>query len=478
MVNGTKAAALCCLKLSLLLKEQIAFPGSQPYTDSLVSYFSLQEANVKPACVASPQNIQDVSTIVHALTNPVAPCYFAIRSGGHSSFAGAANVQDGVTIDLRGLNSIDINPDGPLVSVGVGASWGSVYTQLGHYNLSVAGARAFSVAVGGLSIGGGISYFAPRYGWTCDTVINYVVVLANGSIINANQQENPDLLWALRGGTNNFGIVVRVDLQVFQQGNIWGGVISHALSTASQQIEALSEFNSDGTYNQYCSLISSFAYSGAAETSFIINNMEYTKALANPPAFQNFSSIPFLTSTMRITNMTDLVTETETLQMSGFRQASATLTIQSTQDALKAIVNAWNASVPLVQDIPGIVWGIALEPLPSAIYGRHAETNALGLTERNDTPLMIVLLSITWNEADDDDRIDKEAKALIGTLELELGSLGVLDPFVYLNYAASWQKPISSYGEANVKRLFRIQEEYDPHRVFTDYVSGGFKLGD
>ncbi|TVY16612.1 Bifunctional solanapyrone synthase [Lachnellula arida] len=477
MVNGTSAAAVCCSTLSLLLKEQIAFPGSQPYTDSLGSYFSLQEANVKPTCIASPQNIQDVSTIVHALTNPIAPCHFAIRSGGHSSFAGAANVQDGVTIDLRGLNSIEINPDGPLVSVGVGASWGSVYTQLDHYNLSVAGARAFSVGVGGLSIGGGISYFAPRYGWTCDTVMNYVIILANGSIINANQHENPDLLWALRGGTNNFGIVVRVDLQIFQQGDIWGGVVYHALSTASQQIEAISEFN-NGTYDDYSSLVSSFAYSGAAETSFVINNMEYTKALANPPAFQNFSSIPFLQSTMRITNVTDLVTETETLQVSGFRQASATLTIQSTLEALNAIVKAWNASVPLVQDIPGIVWGIAFESLPSAIYGRHAEINALGLTERNDTSLMIVLLSITWNEADDDDRIDKEAKELIGTLEQELGSLGVLDPFVYLNYAASWQKPISSYGEANVKRLHGIQEEYDPHRVFTDYVSGGFKLGD
>ncbi|TVY90634.1 Bifunctional solanapyrone synthase [Lachnellula willkommii] len=436
MVNGTSAAAVCCSTLSLLLKEKIAFPGSQPYTDSLGSYFSLQEANVKPTCIASPQNIQDVSTIVHALTNPIAPCHFAIRSGGHSSFAGAANVQNGVTIDLKGLNSIEINPDGPLMSIGVGASWGSVYTQLDHYNLSVAGARAFS-------------------------------------------QENPDLLWALRGGTNNFGIVVRVDLQIFQQGDIWGGVVYHALSTASQQIEAIYEFNNDGTYDDYSSLVSSFAYSGAAETSFVINNMEYTKALANPPAFQNSSSIPFLQSTMRITNVTDLVTETETLQTErGDRQASATLTIQSTLEALNTIVKAWNTSVPLVQDIPGIIWGIAFESLPSAIYGRHAETNALGLTERNDTSLMIVLLSITWDEADDDDRIDKEAKQLIGTLEQELGSLGVLDPFVYLNYAASWQKPISSYGEANVKRLLGIQEEYDPHRVFTDYVSGGFKLGD
>lgn len=279
----------------------------------------MQETDVLPACIASPQTAQDVSTIVNAVTNPIARCKFAIRSGGHSSFAGAANIQDGVTIDLRGLNGIELNAENSLVSVGVGSSWGSVYTQLDQHNLSVAGGRAFSVGVGGFSLGGGISYFAPRQGWGCDTVMNYVVILANGSIVNANLQENPDLLWALRGGTNNFGIVVRVDLRPFQQGPIWGGIVFHDLSTASQQIEAVAEFANADAYDDYSSLISSFGYLGVDGTAFIINNMENTKGLANAPSFQNLSSIPSLQSTLRITNMTDLAEETETEQVSGMR---------------------------------------------------------------------------------------------------------------------------------------------------------------
>lgn len=256
---------------------------------------------------------------MHLVTKPTLRCQFAIRSGGHSSFAGAANIQNGVTIDLRGLDSVELNEERSLVSVGVGASWGNVYTLLDQYNLSVAGGRAFSVGVGGLSTGGGISYFGPRYGWACDMVLNYVVVLANGLIIHANQQDNPDLLWALRGGTNNFGIVVRVDLQAFQQGNIWGGVVFHELSTTDEQVEALSNFNTDNTYDEYSSLISSFGYLGADRSSFIINNMENTRGSMNPPAFQNFTSMPFLQSTMRMTNMTDLAIETETQQVSGLR---------------------------------------------------------------------------------------------------------------------------------------------------------------
>ncbi|CAG8959241.1 hypothetical protein HYFRA_00012599 [Hymenoscyphus fraxineus] len=476
MVNGTRAAALCCSTLSLLLNEQLAFPGSQDYSASLSSYFSLQETSVQPACVASPRTVQDVSIIVQAVTNPIARCQFAIRSGGHSSFANAANIHDGVTIDLRGLDGIELNTEDSLVSVGVGSSWGSVYTQLDEHNLSVAGARAFSVGVGGFSIGGGISYFAPRYGWGCDTVMNYVVVLANGSIVNANSQENPDLLWALRGGSNNFGIVVRVDLRTFPQGNIWGGVVVHDLSTASQQIEAVSKFNNPDAYDEYSSLISSFGYIGAQGTSVIINNMENTKGLANTTAFQNLSSIPSLQSTLRITNMTNLAEETETQQVSGLRETSATVTIQSTPEALEAVVGAWNASLPFVQDIQGLVWAIVLEPLPPAIYARHATTNALGLVGQKQQALMIVMLSITWVDVGDDERVYTEAKRLLQVIEQRVSSLGALDPFIYLNYAASWQRPIHSYGEANVERLLRIQEEYDPHRVFTNYVPGGFKI--
>lgn len=158
------------------------------------------------------------------------------------------------------------------------------------------------------------------------------------------------------------------------------------------------------------------------------------------------------------------------------REATATLTIQSTVEALNATVQAWNASVPSIQDIAGVGWAIVLEPLPPAIYGRHAEDNALGLTGRQGRPLMVILLSMTWSNEKDDDRVDAAGRALVGTIELAVGKLGALDPFVYLNYAASWQKPILGYGESSTERLIKVQREYDPSRVFTDRSPGGFKL--
>ncbi|KAJ4291704.1 hypothetical protein N0V90_009599 [Kalmusia sp. IMI 367209] len=467
-----------------ILKAELKSPSrhSQALCNDLGARLR-RASTVQPLCIVSPESAQDVSTAVSALTkvnatatNPVPGCHFAIRSGGYTYFTGASNIQGGVTIDLRALNDIEPNQDGPSLLVGVGATWGMVYAQLDNFNLSVAGARAANVGVGGLTIGGGISYFGPRYGWACDMVTNFEVVLYNGSIINANDDENPDLLWALRGGSGNLGIVTRVKLQAFEQEQIWGGVVHHTSSSTNEQVAYLAEYSNPANYDEFSSLISTFAYSGAYGAAVIVNNMEYTKAVVNPPIFQPLLSITSLSSTMRITNMTDLSRETQRLQLPGSREASATITIEPTAEAINATVQAWNASVPSIQEVPGIVWSIVLEPLPPAIYARHAETNALGLADRQGRGLMIVMLSMTWSDAEDDDKIETVAKTLVANIEGDVRQLNALDRYVYLNYAAAWQKPITSYGQASVDRLANVRREYDPRKVFTDNVPGGFKL--
>jgi hypothetical protein len=147
--------------------------------------------------------------------------------------------------------------------------------------------------------------------------------LANGTIVSANNNENPDLFWALHGGSNNFGIVTRVDFQAIEQDGLWGGIVYHALSTGDEHIAAFVNFSQPETYDVYSSLITTFSYSnsGSGGIYTVATNMEYTKPVANPPVFQSVSSIPSLASTMRITNMTDLSSETQSLQQPGFRYA-------------------------------------------------------------------------------------------------------------------------------------------------------------
>jgi FAD/FMN-containing dehydrogenase len=269
-------------------------------------------------CIVSPTTVEEVSTAIITITN--SHCQFAIRSGGHTSFGGACNIADGITIDLRALNSITLSDDGSTVSVGVGASWGDVYAFLDPLGLSVAGGRAAQVGVGGLTIGGGISYFSPRYGWTCDTVTNFEVVLANGTVVQANEKENPDLLVALRGGAANFGIVTRVDFRVFEQGPIWGGTAYYSLDTIDEQLRAFADLNSAEGYDEYASLITSFGFAkgkGAA----VVNSIVYTKAEERPAVFEPILKIPSLFSTMRVRSMHEMSLEQGSFAPNGKRYA-------------------------------------------------------------------------------------------------------------------------------------------------------------
>ncbi|KAH7304284.1 hypothetical protein B0I35DRAFT_495371 [Stachybotrys elegans] len=501
------ACGICCLALSRQLPGRVFGPGDSEYSHSLASYYSAQGAATYPSCIVSPLTTLEVSTAVQVLSTgggdaakSLPACKFAIRSGGHATFAGASNIDGGVTIDLSGLTGIELlsaptplslapgTTPPPIVSVGVGSRWGSVYDYLDDLHLSVNGGRAAGVGVAGLTLGGGISYFGPRFGWTCDTVKNYEVVLGNGTIVNANDNENANLLWALRGGGNNIGIVTRIDLETFPQEELWGGQVVTMFDTVDEQIAALAAFNDPGTYDEFASLITTFAYSADLGIQVVVNNMEYTKPVEDPPVFHPLLSIPALTSTQRIANITDLTRETEANNPNGlrhstwltaswgYRQGSATLTIQSTVPAIKATVDAWEASLPSIQGIPGLLWGLGMDPLPPQLYAVHSDSSALGLTNRNDTALIVIHLTMTWLNAADDNIIDEAAKALVTAIKRETGALDALDPYIYVNYAAPWQRPIESYGQESVERLRRVRSEYDPAGVFTNLVSGGFKI--
>lgn len=167
---------------------------------------------------------------------------------------------------------------------------------------------------------GGISYFSARKGFACDNVVNYRVVLAGGKIVNANSKENPDLWLALKGGSNNFGIVTRFDLKAFPQGQFWGGSILWADSTSPQLLKAFADLDKADGFDEYAALILSFSYMASSSSFIAAGNIEYTKAIANPPTFQPFTSLqPQYSNTMRISNQTDFTTEFIQYQGNGRR---------------------------------------------------------------------------------------------------------------------------------------------------------------
>lgn len=124
-------------------------------------------------------------------------------------------MQDGaVLIDLAGLKQIDVDPDMKIAHVGGGALLGELDAATQAYGLAVTAGVEPETGVGGLTLGGGIGFLARKLGLTIDSLIGTQVVLADGSIVEANADEHADLFWALRGGGGQFGIVTRFDFRL------------------------------------------------------------------------------------------------------------------------------------------------------------------------------------------------------------------------------------------------------------------------
>lgn len=194
-----------------------------------------QQDALTPACRVEPESAQDVSTILNTVIQE--GCHFAIKSGGHDRTAGSSNADGGVTIDLASMSEVRINSEKNVV-IGAGTRWKEVYEELEQARLMVIGGRVADVGVGGLLLGGGISFFSNRYGWVCppapcigryklieilqacDSVLVYEVVLPDGTITTVTQKTHPELFFALRGaGASNFGIVTSFTLEAFSPRN-------------------------------------------------------------------------------------------------------------------------------------------------------------------------------------------------------------------------------------------------------------------
>ena len=143
-------------------------------------------------------------------------------------------------------------------------------------------------------------------------MVNVEVVLADGSIVNSNAAQQPDLFKALKGGSNNFGIVTRFDLRTYPQGQLWGGFIAYPSSTVPQQLSAFAGFMQSAESDPYAEIICAIGYVGAYQRVIVSLGLHYTKPVVNPPIFQPFTAIqPQLKNTMRVGDNLDFVQEVE-----------------------------------------------------------------------------------------------------------------------------------------------------------------------
>lgn len=130
----------------------------------------------------------------------------SVRGGGHNA-GGLGICNDGLVIDLSKICNTRVDPKTKTIRVGGGCTWGDV-DHAGHaFGLAVPTGIISTTGVGGLTLGGGLGYLTRKHGLTIDNLLEVDMVLADGSFVTANKEENDDLFWAVRGGGGNFGIV-------------------------------------------------------------------------------------------------------------------------------------------------------------------------------------------------------------------------------------------------------------------------------
>jgi len=151
-----------------------------------------------------------------------------VRGGGHG-FPGFGTNDGGVVTDLSKLANVEIiDKERHLVRIGGGATWGQVAEALTPHGLAISSGDTKSVGVGGLTLTGGIGWKVRKYGLALDNVAATEVVTADGEVVHASAEENPELFWAIRGGGGNFGIVTAFDFAAHPTTDVFFGKIAFA----------------------------------------------------------------------------------------------------------------------------------------------------------------------------------------------------------------------------------------------------------
>jgi len=160
----------------------------------------------EPAAVVRVADVPDVQAALAYAVATVLPV--DVRSGGHSAWGEGRGA---LTIDLGDLDEVAV--DGDLVRVGGGATWGRIATVLSAHGLGLSSGDTASVGVGGLTLGGGIGWMTRAWGLACDQLVGVQLVTAGGDVVEATDATHSELVWALRGGGGNFGVVTRFDFR-------------------------------------------------------------------------------------------------------------------------------------------------------------------------------------------------------------------------------------------------------------------------
>jgi FAD/FMN-containing dehydrogenase len=442
LIDGARGAAEA---LERQLQEPVIGREAGGYDEARRSFNALIDR--RPALIAQPLDAAEVSLTLRIAREHGLP--IGVRGGGHS-VAGHGLLDAGVVIDLRRMRDVHVDAAARLARAAGGATWEDFDAATQADGLAVTGGTFVDTGIGGLTLGGGFGYLMGLCGLTCDNLVGAELVTASGEIVEVSMERDPELMWALRGGGGNFGIATRLDYQLFEVGEMYGGEVVVPLG--------------EGALLRRYAEAQVWAPDGLTTNLYVVHNAELGPAIGvdvawlGPPAEGDRLGRSIL-GPSRV-----LAGELGPLTYAGVQALAGTLPFGLRHYWKSAFVgdmtpDVVSTIVEMVKGRPAGRSGVLVEPL-------HGQARRYGLDHAcfpQRTAMFHVSALAIWDDPKDD------AAEITWAREVHRRIAAVGMAGTYVNYIGTDEPPDrarSAYPAAVYERLRRIKRRVDPDNVF------------
>jgi FAD/FMN-containing dehydrogenase len=437
------------------IRGEVVMPGDGGYAEAAQVWNGAHD-DQRPAIIVRCAGTADVIAAVgFARSNGLT---IAVRGGGHS-VAGFSTCDGGIVIDLSSMNAVSVDPMARRATVCGGAVWADVDHETQAHGLATTGGLVSSTGVAGFTLGGGVGWTMRKFGLACDNLAAAEVVTADARLVRASETENADLLWGLRGGGGNFGIVTRFEFDLHQLGpEIYGGPVFYPAEDAFDLLRAFRDWSEDAP----------------DEITAVVNLTSAPPLPVIPEAWHGKKVVAFIAaSTGPVEQGAALVAPVR-----GVAEPIADLLGPMPYHALQTLLDPlWPKGIhayfkatnlarlddelidrlcKVQQAAPGPQCELHVHQMGGAV-GRVAE----GATAFPERSMPFVLNAVTgWHEAAQGEAHTEWARQAIAA------GANASTGRAYVNFLGDGDAARSAYGEETYARLASLKQVYDPTNVF------------